>query len=52
MPGFDPKLYAWEHAYFIDHILRARLHASEKEIAAIAAELKSVSASWHPPPKP
>lgn len=44
MPGFDAKLYAWEHAYFIDHILRARLHASEKEIAAVAAELKSVSA--------
>ncbi len=44
MPGFTAKLYAWEHAYFIDHILRARLHASEKEIAAIAAELKSVSA--------
>ena len=44
MPGFDAKLYAWEHAYFIDHILRGRLHASEKEIAAVAAELKSVSA--------
>ena len=43
MPGFDAKLYAWEHAYFIEHILRDRLHASEKEIAAIAAELKSVS---------
>ncbi len=43
MPGFDAKLYVWEHAYFIDHILRGRLHASEKQIAAVAAELKSVS---------
>lgn len=43
MPGFDDKLYAWEHAYFIDHVLRGRLKTSEKKIAAIAAELKSVS---------
>lgn len=43
MPGFDAKLYAWEHAYFIDPILRERLHAPEKQIEAIAAELESVS---------
>ena len=43
MPGFDDKLYAWEHAYFIDNVLRGRLKTPEKQIAAIAAELKSVS---------
>ena len=43
MPGFDARLYAWEHAYFIDHVLRGRLHASEKQIAAVDAELQSVS---------
>ena len=43
MPGFDAKLYAWEHAYFIDNILRARLKTPAKQIAAIAAELESVS---------
>ena len=43
MRGFDARLYAWEHAYFIDHVLRGRLHASEKRIAAIGAELQSVS---------
>ena len=43
MPGFDAALYAWEHAYFIDHVLRGRLHAPETRIAAIAAELDSVS---------
>lgn len=43
MPGFDDQLYAWEHAYFIDNILRARLHISEGQIAAIAAELSSAA---------
>ena len=43
MAGFGAKLYAWEHAYFIDHVLRGRLRAPEKQIAAVAAELKSVS---------
>lgn len=43
MPGFDDRLYAWEHAYFIDHVLRGRLQASEKRVAAVGAELKSVS---------
>ena len=43
MPGFDDALYAWEHGYFIDHVLRERLHASEKQVAAVAAELKTVS---------
>lgn len=43
MPGFDDTLYAWEHAYFIDHVLRGRLQASANRIAAVATELKSVS---------
>ena len=43
MPGFDSKLYAWEHAYFIDNILRGPLHASAEQITAITAELQSVS---------
>ena len=43
MPGFDAALYAWEHAYFIDHVLRDRLRASEKQIAAVRDELFSVS---------
>ena len=43
MAGFGAKLYAWEHAYFIDHVLRGRLRAPEKQVAAVAAELKSVS---------
>ncbi|HAL91895.1 MAG TPA: hypothetical protein DCM68_02580, partial [Verrucomicrobia bacterium] len=43
MPGFDDTLYAWEHAYFIENILRAHLHASGEQIADVAAELKSVS---------
>ena len=44
MPAFDDALYAWEHAYFADHVLRGRLRLPEKEIAAVAAELKSISA--------
>lgn len=44
MPGFDAALYAWEHAYFIDNVLRDRLRASETLSAAVAAELKSISA--------
>ena len=43
MPGFDDQLYAWEHVYFIDHVLRGRLQVSEERVAAVAAELKSVS---------
>ncbi len=43
MPGFDAKLYAWEHAYFIDHVLRERLRLPDKQIAAVAAELRSVA---------
>lgn len=45
MRGFDDKLYAWEHAYFIDHVLRARLRLPERQIAAVAAELKTVAAA-------
>ena len=44
MRGFDAKLYAWEHNYFIDHVLRARLRLPEKQIAAVAAELQTVAA--------
>ncbi len=44
MPGFDAKLYSWEHAYFIDHVLRARLRLPETQIAAVAAELNTVAA--------
>jgi aminoglycoside/choline kinase family phosphotransferase/dTDP-glucose pyrophosphorylase len=44
MPGFDAKLYAWEHAYFIEHVLRARLRLPERQIAAVAAELETVAA--------
>ena len=43
MPGFGDALYAWEHTYFIDNILRERLHAPEPQITAVAAELKSIS---------
>ncbi|MGD9612204.1 MAG: sugar phosphate nucleotidyltransferase [Kiritimatiellia bacterium] len=44
MPGFDAKLYAWEHAYFMDHVLRARLRLPETQLAAVAAELHRVAA--------
>ena len=44
MPGFDAQLYAWEHAYFMDHVLRARLRLPETQIAAVAAELQTVAA--------
>ena len=44
MPAFDDALYAWEHAYFADHILRGRLGLSENRIAAVLAELKTVAA--------
>lgn len=43
MPGFGPTLYAWEHAYFIDNLLRGPLNASPGQILAVAAELQSVS---------
>ena len=43
MPGFDRNLYAWEHAYFVDNILRARLKASANQIAAVSAELESIA---------
>ena len=43
MPGFDAPLYAWEHAYFTDNVLRGRLKIPDRQIAAVAAELKSVS---------
>lgn len=44
MRGFDDTLYAWEHDYFIENVLRARLRLSETRIAAVAAELKTVAA--------
>lgn len=44
MRGFDAKLYVWEHAYFIENVLRARLRLSEKRLAAVAAELQTVAA--------
>ena len=44
MPAFADALYAWEHAYFADHVLRGRLRLPEKQIAAVAAELKSIAA--------
>lgn len=43
--GFDAKLYAWEHAYFSDHVLRARLRLPETQIADVAAELNTVAAA-------
>ncbi|MDY0150498.1 MAG: sugar phosphate nucleotidyltransferase [Kiritimatiellia bacterium] len=43
MPGFGPALYAWEHRYFCDHVLRARLGASESVLAAVAAELMGIA---------
>ncbi len=43
MPGFGAALYAWEHDYFITHILRGRLHWPERRIAAAAAELQAVA---------
>lgn len=43
MPRFNTALYAWEHAYFIDNVLRARLRASEAVAAAVGAELNSIS---------
>ncbi len=43
MPGFDRNLYAWEHAYFIDNVLRARLQTRAGQIAAVSAELESVA---------
>jgi len=43
MPDFDDALYIWEHDYFIQNILRNRLHATKAEIKAIAAELKVVA---------
>lgn len=43
MPGFGPALYAWEHQYFSDHVLRARLGTSETTIAAVAEELKGIA---------
>ncbi len=42
MPGFDSTLYAWEHAYFCDHVLRGRLRLPEPDIAAVAAELRAL----------
>jgi aminoglycoside/choline kinase family phosphotransferase/CTP:molybdopterin cytidylyltransferase MocA len=39
MPGFGPKLYRWEHDYFIAHVLRGMLRAPAPTVAAIAAEL-------------
>jgi len=44
MPGFDDALYTWEHDYFIQNVLRDRLHLPKSKIEAIAAELKSVAA--------
>lgn len=43
MPGFDSHLYAWEHAYFIDHVLCERLQAPDRTLAAVSKELASVS---------
>ncbi len=44
MPGFDDALYAWEHDYFIQHVLRDRLHLPPARIQAVTDELKSVAA--------
>ena len=43
MPGFDDRLYAWEHGYFIQHVLRGLLRASPARCAAIADELRTVA---------
>ena len=43
IPGFDAELYAWEHAYFIDNVLRDRLHAPAGRIAADAAVLDALA---------
>ena len=43
LPGFDAELYAWEHAYFIDNVLRDLLHLPDGRISAVAAELDAVS---------
>lgn len=51
MPGFDAKLFAWEHEYFIDHVLRARLRLPEKQIAAVATELATVAAALSASPQ-
>jgi mannose-1-phosphate guanylyltransferase len=42
MPPFDDDLYAWEHAYFIDHFLRGRLAAPDALVEAVAAELRQI----------
>lgn len=49
MPGFTPALYAWEHAYFIDNVLRprtpplppAQINAIHHELQANARRLRA-----------
>ena len=47
MPGFTPALYAWEHAYFIDNVLRtpplppAQINAIQRELQANARRLRA-----------
>jgi len=43
MPGFDDTLYAWEHDYFIQHMLLDRLHLAKNQVKAVTVELKSVA---------
>ena len=43
MPGFTPQLYAWEHDYFIQHVMRELLRASASRCAKVADELRTVA---------
>jgi len=43
MPAFNDALYAWEHTYFMEQVLRNRLHLPRAELKAIGTELKSVA---------
>ena len=40
--GFDSTLYAWEHGYFVDHVLRQSQRVSPAEIKAVSRELQAL----------
>lgn len=43
MPGFDAKLYAWEHDLFMDLFLRGHLRVGEHRLSDVRRELRLIS---------
>ena len=50
-PAFTPKVYAWEHDYFISHFLKGHLQWNDKQIAPLHTVLKKAAQNLNKQPK-